>query len=75
MTPEAADLRGGSQESVAAKFVEQHLDDHMPPDVVSLSSGWDFDRKQPVAAEFGFTHLAGLRTRVAELARGLKLPH
>lgn len=72
---EAADLRGGSQESVAANLVNDHLNDHVPPDNVSLSTGWDYERKKPVAAEFGFTQLRGVRMRWMDVARRLHLPH
>lgn len=72
---EVAELRADTQESLAVDLVKSHLNDHVPPDEVSLSPGWDFEQQKAVAGEMGFTHVRGLRMRWADLARRLNLPH
>ena len=75
VTPEEAEARGQTQESLATNLVERHLDDRIPPDTLSLAPGWDFERQQQVSAEMGFTNFKGLRMRWVALAHRLNLPH
>lgn len=56
-------------------LIEQHLDDHQPPEVVSLATGWDFDRGRPTEATMGFRRQRGARARWTDVAHRLNLPH
>jgi hypothetical protein len=73
--PEEAALRGGGQAPLAVGLVESHLDDHIPPNEVALTPGWDHVRRKPVAGEMSLTNLRGIRMRWTDLARRHNFPH
>ena len=75
VSPEVAEARGQTQESLATNVVERHLNDRVPPDTLSLAPGWDFERQQPASAEMGFTNVKGVRMRWLAVAHRLNLPH
>jgi hypothetical protein len=75
VAPAEAALRGGVPHSVAVQLVEGHLNDHVPPNEVALTLGWDYERRELVAGEMGFTNLRGIWMSWGDLARRLNLPH
>lgn len=70
-----AELRGDTQESLAADLVNRHLNDHVPPDLVSLAPGWSSERQEPAVAEMGFTNVRGFRMRWLDIAHRFNFPH
>jgi hypothetical protein len=73
--PEEAALRDDTPASLARALVGRHLNDHVPPDEVSLVTGWDLVSQRPTTGEMGFTNATGMRMRWVALAQRLNLPH